>query len=129
MAYKLLSLPKPDQYPPGKPVLPNLEANTELVDLVGENSHFLFHVLKLDTNWLGQNVPEWELDEDFVKAKDFVSSVKVVNDPAERGIKLCQDFLHLLSKNSKTEHDIQQIVDHHRAKVSGQSKSELFQNL
>ena len=37
-------------------------------------------------------VAEWPSDPAFVVAEKFVRSVKVVNDAAERGVKLVSDF-------------------------------------
>ena len=129
MAEKLCSLPKPGLYAQGKPVLPVLEPKTELVDLVGENSHFLFHLLGVDSGWLSAEVSLWEENQDYMTMKEFVTTVKVVNDPAERGVKLCQDFLTLLSRQSDVHGDILQVVEQHRTNVHGRNKGELFQNL
>ena len=41
-----------------------------------------------------KDVKTWETNESFIESKKKVESVKVVNDPAERAVKLTTDFAH-----------------------------------
>ena len=43
---------------------------------------------------------KWEENESFKIAKDFVRTVKVVNDTAERGVKMAEDYAAILTKDN-----------------------------
>ena len=43
--------------------------------------------------WLLLEVHQWPLISGYRKFSEFVSELLVVNDPAERGVKLIQDFI------------------------------------
>ena len=45
--------------------------NTELSNLVTEESLDFFSIIKVDNNWLEQPVGSWELSEDYITAKKF----------------------------------------------------------
>ena len=55
----------------------------------------------------------WEKFEDFRVFKEYVDNVKVVNDLAERGIKLISDFIHM-AKDEEQVQALLQCVEHHR---------------
>ena len=46
--------------------------------------------------WLTKRVSEWESHADYNKVKAFVSTVKVVNDSAERAVALATDYYKVL---------------------------------
>ena len=84
----------------GVPIFPVISIDTRVSSLIGRNSWFLFEALKLDTSWMSQPIANWEKYEDYVKALKFATHVKVVNDLAERGVKLASDF-HIISQRTK----------------------------
>ena len=43
--------------------------------------------------WLKLNVRDWHLTSGFQTFSNIVKKLLVVNDPAERGVKLVQDFI------------------------------------
>ena len=56
IAARLLTIADPVDFPAEKPDFPDVLDTTQLVDLVGSNSWFIFHRLKLDSDWLKENV-------------------------------------------------------------------------
>jgi len=74
-------------------------------------------------------VTEWDTDPDFIKAADYVRHVRVVNDAAERGVKLCSDYLKILSKDEAIQQNILQVVEEHRKFDPSRTKRELFRPL
>ena len=44
----------------------------------------------------------WEENEDYLKAINFLKNIRVVNDVAEKGVKLMQDFSLSLTKDEKS---------------------------
>ena len=101
VATALSQTPRPESFPPGKPKLPKdfwPESGDmpSLSQFVGPKSWLLPHILKLtDENmeWLHLEVHQWSLMSGYKKFSSFVHGLVVVNDPAERGVKLIQDFI------------------------------------
>ena len=56
----------------------------------GENSFMLFRILNVDQKWLVNNPKEWDEEPGYTKIKDFVRTVKTVNNCAEMGVKVVQ---------------------------------------
>lgn len=109
MVENLMSFSTENELLLGKPQLPRITEKTTLPDLVGENSWFLFQVIRAGIAWLANSPELWETDPDFNKFRNFVLHLKVVNDLAERGVKICQDFINVLSKNEDTRQNILQV--------------------
>ena len=75
----------PETYKLEKPKFPLIDEKTELVDLITPHSFKFFTILGLDSGWLAKDPNNWEEEESFRVAKDFVKTVKVTNDVAEGG--------------------------------------------
>ena len=84
-----------------------------LSELVGQES--LFDKLKLamlEIEWIKINPTNLDLFLGFLKYKEFVLSLHAVNDCAERGIKLAQDFLKSLGYDSDAQASLFVVVNH-----------------
>ena len=78
-----------EKYQLGKPILDiELKKETELVDLLGNNSFLLWDILNLNWQWLKQSPEEWDQSASYLEMKEYVCTVKVTNDCAERGVKV-----------------------------------------
>ena len=99
IAGKLLKLPKSNPLNRhgtgfGKPVLPVIEDNErDITSFFGQDSWKFFHLLKLDSTFLSAPPREWDKNASFSNSKRVVKHLSVVNDAAERGVKLASDFL------------------------------------
>lgn len=101
MALKLFNTNRPKTFSHGKPIFPVITENVPfLLDLIGERSWLLFDLLQLkgSQDWMQLQPKYWNLMEDYRKARDFVSTLEVVNDSPERGIKLITDFNDMVQK-------------------------------
>ena len=91
---------------------------------VGRESWLLFHYLGITEQaeqWLEDKAANWNTYESFRKFEQFVTKLISVNDPAERTVKLAQDFI----SNVKDENYLQNkylVVAEHR-KVVKSTKS------
>ena len=93
VAQKLLELDIPE-FRLGKPSLPSIiREDTKLNDLVTGKSWFLFSCLGIKASWLAKSPELWGSDPDYCEAETAVLRLRVVNDAAERSIKLLQDYL------------------------------------
>lgn len=77
----------------------------------------LFTALQLKHTFLKSDPETWAEQQDYQKAKEVVSNVRVVNDCAERAVKLATDFNAVLTKDEDQRQLIFQLVEHHRGLV------------
>ena len=84
------------------------------MNLIGPESYLLFERLNIDVEWLTKPVDQWDLDPDYQLAHKFVRTVKVVNDAAERGIKLISDFATSITTDLEQRAALLQGVERHR---------------
>ena len=110
----------------GLPKFPVITVNTELWDLVTEASWEFFDVVKSDPlPWLTKSVKEWESFNDYQNIMAFGSTVKVVNDAAERAIALAKDYYDILTTDSRVRSLICQVVEKDRMEFPDASKKTL----
>jgi hypothetical protein len=100
----------------------------QLHDFVTANTKTFFTSLGISQAFLEKDPSLWESDEAFVSAKCRVSSLKVVNDPAERGIALIQQFNPVLTKQEEQKQYLLQVVEKHRQDFPDSRKSTVLQN-
>ena len=77
-----------------------------------------------DVKWLKTDISAWPEDGGFVRFKDFVHSLTVVNDPAERSIKLVQEFVNTC-QDEELRQDLMLAVSENRKVSKVYKKSEL----
>ena len=97
MAKTLLQTTQPQVSKTGKPVFVHIDRSTMLLYLIGPESWFLVTALNISHDWLSLPCREWETIGDFCCARDFVRTVKDVNDAAERGVKLNIDCAAIIA--------------------------------
>lgn len=89
-------------------------ADKNLSDFVTMNTRKFFTILGLPQSFLSLPHETWEDNADYKEAERVVQSLKVVNDTAERGVKLIQDFNAVLTKNEDEKQFLLQVVQEHR---------------
>ena len=105
----------------GKPSFPHI-LNREISELscfTDVESWRFFEILELDTTFLASPASEWYSLDSFKSHAETISSLRVVNDCAENGVKLCFDFLHT-SKKEKSMQSILQVVENCRHRLPNQ---------
>ena len=75
------------------PTMPE-RINEDLVQFFGLSSFKFFNIMRLDPGFFSLSVETGELDSSFNEAKLTVSNLVVVNDGAERGVKLFHDYIN-----------------------------------
>ena len=60
----------------------------QLCEFVGQRSWLIFHLADLRIDWMQLPPAQWSDDLDFIKFCEVVSNLNVVNDAAERAVKL-----------------------------------------
>ena len=90
----------------------------------GKDSINFFKLLKINVSFIRLPVDEWKYNDDFLAGKNIVHSLSVVNDAAERGVKLCSDYLEA-AKIEKRFQNILQVVENHRKALPNLRKRKL----
>lgn len=74
-----------------------------LSDFITENRHNFFERFKISTNFLKKHPSQWETDRQDKEAREFLGQFKAVNDNAERGVKLMDDFNKKITQDEETK--------------------------
>ena len=70
-------------------------------------------ISRLDTSFLKTPVESWSSDKRYIEGKHFARHLACVNDVAERGIQLIQQF-NKTSKDEEQKQCLLQVVEQHR---------------
>ena len=91
----------------GKPRFPSIPitASTRLCDLVGVDSWFTIYL----------PVNDWETNAAYMASVDNIAAVNVVNDCAERGVKLSSDFIDTARSDEHFQNVLQVMEDDRKA--------------
>ena len=73
-----------------------------------------FTRFNLKTDFLDKPPSEWSKQESYIEASKIIGKIKVVNDCAERGVKLMKEFNGKFTKDEKMLQFVLKIVDSHR---------------
>ena len=85
-----------------------------LAQFVTKQSVQLLEKLNLSYGFLDVDPEEWPARADYQEASDVIRSLKVVNDYAERGVALIQEYNGLLTHNEEQFQFLMQVVEQHR---------------
>lgn len=98
----------------GKPRFPtSITSTTTLADLVTTDSWYIFHLLQLDPEFLTEDVAAWPSSASYQSSLINLRALNVVNDCAERGVKLSSDFLSS-AKGEEHYQNVLQVVEQDR---------------
>ena len=100
-----------------KPQFPSINGKQNASDFIHPDSCFFFRVLKLDTSFLHTPVESWEQQSQL--NRNVVKNLEVVNDSAERGVRLAADYLTRTQIKSKYQ-NVLQVVEKDRHLVADQ---------
>lgn len=111
----------------GVPILPQLSTSspTQISSLIGAKSWQLFRLLRLDSSWMNLTPTQWVTDAAYNEAAMFVHNCRVVNDMAERAVKLITDFAGTITKDELQRQYLLQTVEKHRREIANFKKNTL----
>ena len=104
-----------------------IEFPDQLISFIGPKSWLLFNLLNLhdeQLDWMQAPIDCWENMVGYKKIEGIVRSLEVVNDCAERAVKLISDFKDVVVNVSDQEY-LFQVVQQHRAHFSSFKKDNL----
>jgi len=125
MAKQLLKYQTKVDYESGVPTYPVITVNIRPNTLIGQKSWTVFNLLGHNADWFKQSPAEWAKDEEFKEANTILRNLKVVNDPAERAIKMITEYASSITHNEEEKQYLLQIVENHRNLIPVVKKSVL----
>jgi hypothetical protein len=96
-----------------------------LEQFVTTRTKYFFRIFGISLNFLSKPSSEWMYDEEFVRGKEIVSKLKVVNDAAERGVRLISEYLGM-TKDEDQQQFILHIVKDYKQQFPDAKKSTLM---
>lgn len=107
----------------GKPRFPtSITLTTTLADLVTTDSWYVFHLLQLDPQFLTEDVAAWPSSATYQSSLINLRTLNLVNDCAERGVKLSSDFLSS-AKGEEHYQNVLQVVEQDRKRQQNLRRS------
>lgn len=103
----------------------NLLHSKSLEHFVTNNTLRFFSITGIKSGFLKKEVEDWEEDADFKLSRELVRSMKVVNDIAERGVALMQEYNKLHTHNEEQKQFLLLLVKEFRQKYPDSNKSTL----
>lgn len=117
-----------EEYPSKRITLdPKLIHTKELADFVTSNSRKFFTITGFSSNFLTRDVTQWEEDDEYRRVKACVRSLRVVNDTAERGVALMEEYNKLHTTNEEQKQFMLLVVKQYRQQHPDSKKSTLMQ--
>ena len=112
----------------GKPLFPSIDTLTSSVSdvscLIGEGSWIFFQALGVqDTSFLSEDPDKWPENRSFQDCQKRANNIMVVNDAAERGVKLTTDFISSCREEENFQNTLQ-VVEENRQLVTNIRKNE-----
>ena len=97
-----------------------------LSDLSTKNTMRFFQTLDINVEFFTMSVSEWVSRVDYTQGKQIVDHLRVVNDHAERGVKLMTDYNQTVTKDENSFQNLLLTVDSHRKSTPDSSKPTLI---
>lgn len=102
-----------------KRLLINQNNLTELVesnmsDFICKKSLAFFDRYNLNRSFLKKDPSTWNQDSDFIHGLETIKNLKVVNDAAERGVKLMTDFNNILTRDEEQKQYLLPVIKDYR---------------
>lgn len=94
----------------------------DLHEFITENTINFFTRYDISTDFLQKDPSEWNQIPEYQSAKEMLSKLQVINDFAERDVKLMKDFNKSITKDEEMKQFLLQAVSKYHQKYPGYSK-------
>nr|XP_021191777.2 uncharacterized protein LOC110377279 [Helicoverpa armigera]XP_049697325.1 uncharacterized protein LOC110377279 [Helicoverpa armigera] len=113
------------RYVPSKEEITQNLFDMTLDDFLTQRSKRFLSRLQIDDSFLREDVSSWGDSPAFLEARRRLSRLKVVNDTAERAVKLMQDFNGLITAEEEQKQFLLRCVQEHRNLYPDRKKTTL----
>lgn len=101
----------------------------EIEDFVCVKTNNLFKRFAINTDFLKLDPSTWRSNEDFQKSIVLLKKIPVINDVAERGVKLIEEYNDKITKDESQKQYLLQVVSDYRKKFPDHKKETLITSL
>ncbi|CAH0392261.1 unnamed protein product [Bemisia tabaci] len=101
----------------------------DVSNFISCSSYRFFERFHLSSNFLKEDPSTWLANPQYLKNREIVKKIKVVNDTAERGVKLFEEYSQKLTKSDEERQPILQVVSDYRKAFPNVKKSTLRKKL
>ena len=101
----------------------------KIEDYVTNNTRRFFQCLNISQRILEKDPNDLESDDEYIKSKELLIKLSVVNDLAERGVGLMVQYNSILTKDKDQKQFMLQVVEDHRRRFPVPAKSILVAGL
>lgn len=109
-------------------IAPKSIQDATLPQFVSKNTRNFFEALDIDTGFLQADPDTWDSRDDYKAACVITHNLKVVNDSAERGVALIEEYNSLLTNDEEQKQYLLQVVQDHRSRFPDAKKRTLTQS-
>ena len=106
---------------------PTIISSKQLQYFVTENTQRFFTITGISSAFLQTDVESWKTNDDYNTAQTTVISIRVVNDIAERGVALMDEYNKLHTNNEDQKQFLLLIVKEFRQRYPDRNKQTLMQ--
>lgn len=103
--------------------------NKTIESFISDKTLNFFKRFNINYNFIETLPSTWKNNLEYKRGKEIVSQLKIVNDTAERAVKLIEDFNKIGSKNEEQKQYILQVVTEYRQRYSNSNKSTIMERL
>nr|CCQ71357.1 hypothetical protein CcPL6.029 [Cotesia congregata] len=96
---------------------------------INSDSLQFFERFNIDKNFLKLDVETWADNNDYLEGLRIVKNLQVVNDVAERAIKLTQEYINILTTREDQKQYLIQVVSEYKKKYPNATKAYLTKKL
>lgn len=99
----------------------------QIEDFVSSNTNRFFEITEISSDFLNTDPENWEDNDSYISAKCTVRSLRVVNDIAERGVALMDEYNKLHTNDEEQKQFLLLTVKEYRQRYPDRNKSTLVQ--
>lgn len=103
-------------------------ANKNIEDFISTQSTNFFNRFGISMDFLDLDPTLWNENEQYKKGRELVNNIRVVNDVAEREVKLMEDYNKIITKNEEQKQYLLQVVCDYCQRFPDCKKSTLCKN-
>jgi hypothetical protein len=100
-----------------------------LSHFVSRSTNKFFDAMQIEADFLQQDPSNWDSNEQYNISRQRVQQLKVVNDAAERGVSLIQNFNSVITIQEEQKQYLLQVVESHRRQFPVSKKSIIIEKL
>ena len=100
-----------------------------LPDFISSNTVKFSAAMQTEMDFLQQDPSVWQSNERYIDGCHKIRQLKVVNDAAERGVSLIENFNTVITNQEEQKQYLLQVVEHHRQQFPASKKSVIVKKL